>query len=71
MKLSFMLKTVGILISMYCEFLFQTQLRTQMVTQTVRVVAPINAAGQNISVTTNRMGSIQNRFVTVSVNLIF
>lgn len=42
----------------------QTQLRPQMVTQTVRVVAPLNAAGQNISVTTNRMGTLQNRFVT-------
>lgn len=37
-----------------------------MVTQTVRVVAPLNAAGQNISVTTPRMTTLQNRFVTVS-----
>ncbi|KAK6627593.1 hypothetical protein RUM43_002555 [Polyplax serrata] len=42
----------------------QTQMRPQMVTQTVRVVAPLNAAGQNISVTTPRMGTLQNRFVT-------
>ena len=40
-----------------------------MVTQTVRVVAPLNAAGQNISVTTPRMGTLQNRFVTVSFPL--
>lgn len=42
-----------------------------MITQTVRVVAPVNAAGQNISVTTPRMTTLPNRFVTVSIIKIF